>query len=136
MVLVYRGSFEPILVPFDVFRPAGNGLVPNFDDFAITDSGQTLRLGEYEAAVDVVLYDRDPQYRKRAKALEIERDTSFGGALKRLRLLRGLAQTDFAPISEREVRRIESNDVTTLHPRNRKVIAERLGVPFSEIGSY
>jgi hypothetical protein len=57
-------------------------------------------------------------------------------ALRRLRLLRGLKQTDFAPVDEREIRRLEGNEVGVLHGETRQILADRLGVPFEEISSY
>src|SRR5207247_10051075 len=82
-VVLYRGNLEPMVVPLSWFRTRPGGPKPDTADLAITDSGQTVRLGEYEAATDAILYELDAAYRRRAKQPEVERDTSFGCALRR-----------------------------------------------------
>ena len=58
--------------------------------------------------MDVVLWQLDPEYRRRVKQNTRQRDRSLDASRRRLRLLRRLKQTDFAPtITEREIRRIE-----------------------------
>ena len=42
------------LIPFEWFTPSPD-TEPNFDDVEVIDSGQTIRFGEYEAAVDAIL---------------------------------------------------------------------------------
>ena len=66
--------------------------------------------------MDVVLYQLDPEYRRRVKQNARQHDRSFGASRRRLRLLRRLKQTDCAPpITEREIRRIEAQDVEQIH---------------------
>ena len=138
MVLLYRGTLDPIPVPFGFFRSSGTGRTPDFTRFSVTDWGQPLAFGDYEASVESVLYERDPAYRRRAKANRVRRETTFGGAFRRLRLLRGLTQSSFAGVSEREIRRIEQNQVAPgkIHAATRRILERRLGVAFDEIGSY
>jgi hypothetical protein len=135
-VVLYRGSFDTVILPFSFFRPATTKLMPDFSQFAIIDGGQALRFGTYEATVDIVLYDRDPEFRRRHKAQAMEQDVSFGGSLRRLRLMRGLSQGDLAPLTERQVRRIEQNEVTKIHPSTRDCLARRLNVAFDDIASF
>ena len=66
LVLV-RGNLERVVVPLSMFRPSGRAK-PDFKKFEFDDYGQTLRFGDYEATADVVLWEVDPDYRKRAKA--------------------------------------------------------------------
>lgn len=57
-VVLYLGNITVASVPVGLFKPSGSGpniVEPNFDDVEIIDYGQTVRLGEYEAAVDVML---------------------------------------------------------------------------------
>lgn len=49
------GDYRFIKVPISIFEPTANGIAPDFTDFEITDCGQTLRFGSYEAAFDAVL---------------------------------------------------------------------------------
>jgi len=46
---------KSIVVPLDIFKPSGDGTAPDFNDFAITDYGNTVRFGKYEAAGDAIL---------------------------------------------------------------------------------
>jgi DNA-binding Xre family transcriptional regulator len=135
-VILLRGNLEPLLVPLSWFRQAPSLTKPNLDDCEITDWGHTVRLGEYEASTDAILYAFDRDYRKRAKARQVEQDDSFGGGLRRLRLLRGLSRADFQGISSKEIARIERGEVEKPHAATLKVLAERLDVSPEEIETY
>lgn len=63
VIMCFRGSGTSIAIPFGVFRPSGTGLKPDFDKLEFIDYGQTIKLGEYEAAVDAILYEIDEDYR-------------------------------------------------------------------------
>ncbi|HVW30130.1 MAG TPA: helix-turn-helix transcriptional regulator [Polyangiaceae bacterium] len=135
-VLLLRGNLEPLVVPVSWFRNAPGMSEPNLDDYEITDWGNTVRLGEYEASADAILYSFDRDYRKRAKARKVEQDRTFGGALRRLRLLKGLGRSDFPDISAKEIARIERGEVERPHAATLKLLADRLDVPPEEIESY
>lgn len=136
VVLLHRGNLGAVLVPFAWFEAAGGGTVPDFDDFAVGDFGQTVRLGRYEAATSAILYDFDPEYRKRAKERARGLDHSLGGSIRRLRILRGLRQADFPGISAKEIGRIERGLIDRPHPATLTAIAERLGLTVRELGTY
>ncbi len=55
-IVLYRGNLEPLIVPLTWFRTRPGGPRPDTTDLAITDSGRTVRLGEYEASADAILY--------------------------------------------------------------------------------
>jgi hypothetical protein len=135
-VILYRGSLEPLVVPLTWFRPRPGGPRPDLDRLAITDYGQTVRLGDYEAAADAILYEFDSAYRRRARKRRLDRDRSFGGALRRLRLQKGLRRTDFSGLTSKEIARIERNEVKRPHRRTVAILAKRLGVPAGEIPKY
>lgn len=135
-VVLYRGNLEPMVVPLTWFRTRPGGPKPDTADLAITDSGQTVRLGEYEAATDAILYEFDAAYRRRAKKREIQRDNSFGGALRRLRLQKGLRRSDFHGVTAKEIARIERGEVKKPHPRTVAILAKRLGVPARQLPTY
>ena len=65
MVTLLRGNLETLAVPFSAFPTSGDGIIPSFDEFAVTDSGQTVCFGEYEAASDAILDEYSPEYRQR-----------------------------------------------------------------------
>jgi hypothetical protein len=75
-VILYRGNLEPLVVPLTWFHERPAGPIPDPDDLAVTDFGQTIRLGAYEAATDALLYEFDEDYRRRAKKRQVETDRS------------------------------------------------------------
>lgn len=136
VVLLLRGNLERLAVPFEWFLELDPKHVPDFENVRIEDYGQTLELGEHDVAIDAILYEFDPEYRARLHERSLKRDDSFGGALRRLRRQRGLSQTDFAPVSERQIRRIETGETTKPRDDTLEVIADRLGVQPEEIATY
>lgn len=135
-VVVLRGNLDAVFVPFSWFTSRPGGPTPDFRDFEVIDGGQTIRLGEYQAAVDALLYEKDAGFRRRLRERELERDDSFGGALKRLRLLRGLKRADFDGITAKEIARIERGAVKKLHGKTLQLLARKLGVSPGEIETY
>ncbi|PKB58954.1 MAG: hypothetical protein BZY83_04175 [SAR202 cluster bacterium Casp-Chloro-G2] len=136
-VILYRGNLEPITLPLSWFEAGPNSPQPDPDDFEIIDFGQTVRLGEFEAGADAILYEFDPSYRRRDKERRLDSDDSFGGALRRLRLQKGLKQSDFSPsLSAKEVGRIERGEVKTVHQKTLDSLALHLGVAPEEIETY
>lgn len=112
-VLLYRGDLTVVAVPFDWFQVGPANPEPDFDQARIDDCGQTLALGEYEAAADAILYDFDDDFRRRAKKNQLELDDSLGGSIRRLRNARRLSRAEFAPVSAKEVARIERGEIAT-----------------------
>jgi hypothetical protein len=58
-LVLIRGDLTSLVVPFSWFVARPNGPKPDFTDFEVIDSGQTIKLGSHEAAVDAVLYELD-----------------------------------------------------------------------------
>ena len=131
-----RGNMKTITVPWSMFKPSGDGVQPDFSRLSLTDYGHTVRLGEYEAASDAILYEADPEYRRRTKKKLLAEEKTFGASLRRLRLQKGLSRSDFSPLSSKTLARIERNEVEKPHGETLKVIADRLGVEPDEIESY
>lgn len=133
---LWRGDLSPLIVPLSTFTPSGQA-APDFTAFAVTDSGQTIQLGAYEAAVEAILYEHDPIRRREIKEQRNAEDRSFGAALRRLRRQRGLRQGDFAPeVTAKTVARIERGEVARLQRRTLIALAHRLGVAPDAIDSY
>jgi hypothetical protein len=105
-------------------------------DFEVIDNGHAIRLGQYEAAVDSIFYECDPDYRKRYRRRLQAEEKTFGASLRRLCVLRGLRLGDFAPLTAKTIARIERGEVEKPHGRTLARIAERLGVEPDEIESY
>ena len=131
-----RGNMKTITVSFSVFPPSGTGIQPDFSRLSITDYGHTVRLGEYESASDAILYEADPEYRRRTKRKLLAEEKTFGASLRRLRIQKGLSRSDFAPLSSKTLARIERNEVEKPHGETLRTIADRLGVEPDEIESY
>jgi lambda repressor-like predicted transcriptional regulator len=127
---------ETITVPWSIFKPSGDGLQPDFSRLSLTDYGHTVRLGDYEAASDAILYEADPEYRRKARKRLLAEEKTFGASLRRLRIQKGLSRSDFAPLSSKCIARIERSEVEKPHGETLRTIADRLGVEQEEIESY
>ncbi|MBI5544774.1 MAG: helix-turn-helix transcriptional regulator [Deltaproteobacteria bacterium] len=135
-LVLYKGDLLPLVVPLSMFKARPGGPAPDAGRLEVVDFGQTVRLGEFEAASDAIFYELDADYRRRAKARQREQDPSFGGSLKRLRLQKGLGRADFGGISAKEVARIERGQIKRPHPATLKKLAAKLGVAVEALGSF
>jgi len=137
MVVLVRGILDVLPVPMEVFKPTGDGIEPDFDDFEVIDYGQTLRFGRYEASFDAVLYEMDEDYRRRLNKQRTMDERTLGASLRRLRAQRGLSRDDFLPeLSAKSIARIERGEVEKPHKRTLGKIAHRLGVSVEELETY
>ncbi|MEX0701921.1 MAG: helix-turn-helix transcriptional regulator [Planctomycetales bacterium] len=136
-VTLWRGDLEPLTVPFSAFEKSGDGTEPDFDRFAVTDFGQTVRLGDYEAGTDAILYEFDAGYRRRIARERRESERSFGASVRRLRKQRGLRRDDFGPeVAAKTIARIEQGKVQRVRTKTLETIAKRLRVKPVDIESY
>jgi hypothetical protein len=135
-VVLFRGSLETLVVPIEWFRASASGPIPDPTQLRIDDCGQTVCLGAYEAAADAILYEFDIDARRRMRARERTSEDSFGASVRRLRLQKGLSQSDFGEISEKTISRIESGKSARPHESTLESIAARPGVRKDELGSY
>lgn len=137
VVILYRGSVEPLVVPASWFsageRPARVRI--DLHRVAVTDYGQTIQLGAYEVAADAVLYEFDEEYRKKAKKRAVATDDSLGGSIRRLRLQKGLTQSDFG-LPLKTIARIERGEVKRPQNTTLRRIASRLKVSVEALGTY
>jgi hypothetical protein len=101
-----------------------------------TIKGRPLILGAYEASADSILYEMDQEYRKKVHRQRKDSQKSFGASLLRLRKQRRLRRGQFAPLSAKTIARIERNEIAKPRGRTLQIIADRLGVPPEEIGTY
>lgn len=137
VIVLWRGDLESLTVPFAAFEPSGDGVTPDFGRLSVTDFGQTIRLGEYEAAADAILYEFDPDYRRRIAKQRRGLERSFGASVYRLRKQRRLRRTDFEPdVSAKTIARIEQGKVKNIHKKTLGVIAHRLQVKPEEIQTF
>jgi hypothetical protein len=135
-ITLRRGNLESLVVPFSAFHPSGDGLSPDFDHFSVADYGHTIKLGDYEAASDAILYEFDPEYRRRIAKERMASEKSFGASLRRLRKQHGLKRTDFSPLTEKTIARIEQGLVERPRGNTLSVIAKQFGVSPEDIETF
>ena len=136
-ITFWRGNLMPLTVPSSAFEKSGDGTKPDFNKFSVIDCGQTVQLGDYEAAVDAILYEYDPEYRRRISKQRLQGDQSFGASLRRLRKQRGLRREDFEPdLSAKTIARIEQGKVKRIHKKTLNALAEHLAVEPEEIATF
>lgn len=135
-VTLVRGNVEQITVPFSYFKKSGTGIDPDFGKLSIDDYGLTVSLGEYEASSDGILYEFDRVYRKRISGQRKAEDKTFGACLRRLRIQRGLSQSDFSPLNAKTIGRIERGEVDKPHGDTMGVIESRLGLSADKIETF
>lgn len=135
LVTLVRGSFERITVPLSIFRASGTS-TPDFSRFEVDDYGHAVRFGEYEASAHFILYEVDPEYRKRMKKKQRAEESSFGASLRRLRILKGIPQSGFSGLSAKTIGRIESGLVFKPQGATLQTISRTLGVAPEDIESY
>jgi hypothetical protein len=130
-----RGNRATLVVPFSYFTESGDGTKPDFCKLSFADYGLTVALGAYEASSDGILYEFDAAYRQKLNKERRQNERTFGAALRRLRLQRGLKQGDFAPLTAKTIARIERSQVEKPHGKTLQTIAQRLGVHADQIES-
>ena len=135
-VLLYRGTVDPLVVPLSWFSDRASETKVDPGRFEVADYGQTVKLGAFEAAADAILYEFDASFRRAAKKRALQKGKSLGSAIRRLRLQRGLRRSDFPKLTEKEIARIERNEVKRPRTRTLDAIAEMLGVSTDELTSY
>jgi transcriptional regulator with XRE-family HTH domain len=82
------------------------------------------------------LYEADPEYRSRLTAKRRAEDKTFGACLRRLRLQRGLRQSDFGEVTAKTIARIERGETDAPHGRTLSLIARHLQVEPKDIASF
>lgn len=134
---IWRGDLTALLVPLNRRTfPERAGVAPDPERLAIVDSGQTIRMGEYETAMDRLLYERDPDYRRRARKRRLHEEPGLGASIRRLRLLRGVRRSEFPGLEEKTIARIERGEVEHPHAGTLETIAKRLGVRVKQLEEY
>ncbi len=135
-VALWRGDLSSFVVPFSAFEPTANGIEPDWARFSVTDYGHTLKLGNYEAASDAVLYEYDEDFRRRRNAKRRAEEKTLGASIRRLRKQKRLTRDDIPGVDPKTLARIERNEVARPHIRTLSLIAKRLGVQPSKLGTF
>jgi hypothetical protein len=135
VVVLYRGSLEPVVVAASWFEAGPGSCAADLGRLSVADFGHTVCAGSCEIAADAILYEFDAEFRKRARKRAVEVDTSLGGSIRRLRLQKGLTQSDF-DLPLKTIARIERGEVKVPQPATLRTIARRLGVSEDELETY
>ena len=135
-ITLLRGDVEAMVAPLTIFEKSGDGTAPDFTKLKVMDYGRTIALGNYEVSADAILYELDSTYRRRLNKQRRRNERTFGASLLRLRKQRQLKRSDFAPISAKEIARLERNEVRNPHAKTLSTVADRLGVRPEEIESF
>jgi hypothetical protein len=136
-IVLYRGTIDPVVVPLLWFESQGvNAPKADAQAFSVCDFGQTVRLGKFEASTDTILYEFDSDYRRRRKKNLIQEEDSVGASIRRLRLRKNLRRTDFPPLTEKTIARIERGEIEKPQAHTVETIAARLGVAALDLASY
>jgi len=85
-------------------------------DFVVSDDGSYIHWpsGDVHLSLDTIRRLLDPRYGERCDAARIARGRSWGVAVATLRKHCGLRQSDIVGLSERQVRRIENGEHTSV----------------------
>ena len=135
-VVFTRGNLERLAVPIGWFRNAASSAVLVPDAVEMVDGGQTVRLGEFEAAAAAILYEFDAEHRRLANQQSIAEYASLGASIHRLRLQKGVARDDFAGVTGKAIARIVRNEVLKLRAKTLQQIAHRLGVKVDALDTF
>ena len=135
IMTLWRGDLRPLIVPLSAFEPSGT-TEPDFTKFSVIDCGNAIKLGEYEASTDSILYEIDSEYRREKKKDLQRKERSLGASLRRLRKQRKLSRADFSPLSSKTIARIERGESPKPHSRTVAFIAKKLGVAPGKIKDY
>ncbi len=130
-----RGNLETVVVPLSLFRPSGKA-TPDPTHLAVTDYGHTVKLGKYEASADAILYEVDPDYRRRLNAKRRQEEKGFGASLRRFRIQRHISRNDFPGLSAKTIARIERGETGKPHGNTLNILVKTLGVQPDEIETY
>lgn len=135
LLVLVRGDLQTLVAPSSMFAATKHAR-PDIRKLAFSDHGHTVRLGSYEASSDSILYDLDPDYRRRLNARRRAAERGFGPALRRLRKQRGLSRADFPGLSEKTLARIERGEIKNPHPRTMKALELKLAMTKAEMASF
>ncbi len=133
-LVVISGSLERLSVPFEDVPALRELDEAHRHDFDVEEFGAYLHWPEPDVHLDIeaLRYIVDPTARAEARKARLAFDEDFGAALAKLRQARGMRQSEFAGLSERQIRRIEKGETLPRTSTLRKV-AESLSMSLEEL---
>ncbi len=128
-----RGDLNTMTVPIAAIGQLNES---DYKKFRLDDFGYAVCFGDFEASAHGILYEFDPDYRKRFAASRRAQDKGFGPSLKRLRLLRRLPADAFPGIPEQTLTKIEEGKAMPPRGKALQTIATLLSVSPEEIETF
>jgi hypothetical protein len=112
LLFVTSCAMEPFEVPLDKISALRSLRPSDRSKFEIDDDGSFLHWPgpDIHLDLDSIRVAIDPSARRRAFEAKAIRNLRYGKAIARLRLEKGLKQSDISGLSERQVRRIERGE--------------------------
>ncbi len=127
-ILVVSCEPETYRVPFASVPALRKMPIAERGDFRLADDGSYLHwpTQDIHLDLDALLVAIDPERRKKAEKIKHAYGQRYGEAIARLRSETGLRQSDIPGLSEREVRRIESDGQATVDSLRKLATAHRM----------
>jgi len=99
-------------------------------NFVIAADGSHIAWTDLDIHLDLESFRcaADPEYGRKYQYQKMHASAEFGSAVARVRKKRGFRQTDFTGLSERQIRRIENGDNTSIEALRRIAVAYDLDV--------
>ena len=131
-LLVLSCKLERFEVGFDEIAALRQMSAEQRNRFTIADDGSYIHWPTPDIHLDLDAFRaaKYPAWRARAEQVKATHDQDYGRAIETLRKLKGLRQSDIDGISERQVRRIENGEGTTVE--SLKLLARAHGMDLSD----
>jgi hypothetical protein len=122
-------ALETFEVPFDSISALKEIPQSQRQHFRISKEGSYIHWPKQDIHLDIdsFRYITDPSWRQVQDARRLNEDTRFGAAIASLRKRKGLNQSGIEGVSERQVRRIEDGEPTTV--KTLEILAKSHGLP-------
>jgi hypothetical protein len=127
-LFVLSCALQPYEVGFDAMAALKRIPVAERANFSVDEDGSYIHWPEPDIHLDLdaVRAAINPEERAKAKAAKALHDGRYGAAIAKLRLEKSLMQSDIEGLSERQVRRIEKGEGTTLEALRRLAAAHQM----------
>jgi hypothetical protein len=129
-LFVLSCALQPYEIAFDAMAALKRIPVPERANFTVDEDGSYIHWPgpDIHIDLDAIRVAVDPEARVKAVTAKAVHDSRYGAAIARLRLAKGLKQSDIEGLSERQVRRIEKGEGTTCEGLRRLATAHRMNL--------
>lgn len=129
-LFVLSCALQPYEVAFDRMAALERISVAERANFTVDEDGSYIHWPgpDIHIDLDAIRNAIDPEARAKAATARLLHDGRYGAAIARLRLAKGLRQSDVEGLSERQVRRIEKGEGTTCEALRCLAAAHHMGL--------